>query len=117
MFSFKGDLHEAGQAEAPPRGLENLELVEEDRPEPGPGEVRIRANSLNFHDDMVAHGKIPVADGRVPLSDGAGDVVAIGDGVDGLKSVIDSSFPLQDIAAAFKHYESQKHFGKVCLEF
>ena len=33
-----------------------------------------------------------------------------------LKSVIDRRFPLQDIAAAFKHYESQKHFGKVCLE-
>ena len=24
--------------------------------------------------------------------------------------------PLHDIAAAFRHYESQKHFGKVCLE-
>lgn len=70
-----------------PGGLENLELVEDDQPEPGPGEVlvRIRASSLNFHDDMVVHGKIPVADGRVPLSDGAGDIVAIGDGVDAFK--------------------------------
>ena len=33
-----------------------------------------------------------------------------------LKPVIDRIFPLQDIAAAFRHYESQKHFGKVCLE-
>lgn len=70
-----------------PGGLENLELIEDDHPEPGSGEVlvRIRASSLNFHDDMVVHGKIPVADGRVPLSDGAGDVVAIGDGVDAFK--------------------------------
>jgi NADPH:quinone reductase-like Zn-dependent oxidoreductase len=41
---------------------------------------------LNFHDDMVVHGKIPVADGRIPLSDGAGDVVAVGDGVVAFKA-------------------------------
>lgn len=34
----------------------------------------------------------------------------------GLKPVIDRSFPLQDIVAAFKHYESHEHFGKICLE-
>lgn len=70
-----------------PGGLENLELVEDERPEPGPGEVlvRIRSSSLNFHDNMVVHGKISSADGRVPMSDGAGDVVAIGDGVDTFK--------------------------------
>jgi NADPH:quinone reductase-like Zn-dependent oxidoreductase len=33
-----------------------------------------------------------------------------------LKPVIDRSFPLQEIASAFVYYESQKHFGKVCLE-
>ncbi|WP_352490393.1 zinc-binding dehydrogenase [Mesorhizobium sp. M0118] len=33
-----------------------------------------------------------------------------------LKPAIDRSFPLQEIASAFKYYESQKHFGKVCLE-
>jgi NADPH:quinone reductase-like Zn-dependent oxidoreductase len=33
-----------------------------------------------------------------------------------LKPVIDRRFPLQEIVAAFKYYESQKHFGKVCLE-
>jgi NADPH:quinone reductase-like Zn-dependent oxidoreductase len=36
--------------------------------------------------------------------------------VNGLKPIIDSSFPLQDIAAAFQHYESQGHFGKICVE-
>lgn len=33
-----------------------------------------------------------------------------------LKPIIDRRFPLQEIAAAFEYYESQKHFGKVCLE-
>ncbi|KRA61758.1 NADPH:quinone oxidoreductase [Caulobacter sp. Root655] len=70
-----------------PRGLDRLELTEEDRPEPRPGEVlvRIRASSLNFHDVMVALGKIPCADGRVPMTDGAGEVIAVGDGVDAFR--------------------------------
>ena len=44
-----------------PGGLENLVLVERDQPEPKQGEllVRIRANSLNFHDDMVVEEKYP----------------------------------------------------------
>lgn len=33
------------------------------------------------------------------------------------RPVIDSSFPLDGIAAAFAHQISQKHFGKICLEF
>src|SRR2546430_8721242 len=70
-----------------PAGLENLKLVEEDHPKPRPGEllVRIRASSLNFHDDMVVLGKIPCADGRIPMSDGAGEVIAVGDDVDEFK--------------------------------
>ena len=35
----------------------------------------------------------------------------------GIKPVIDSSFGLDRIADAFRHQESQKHFGKICLEF
>jgi NADPH:quinone reductase-like Zn-dependent oxidoreductase len=35
----------------------------------------------------------------------------------GIKPVIDSSFPLEGIADAFRHQESQTHFGKICLEF
>src|SRR5688572_4696301 len=67
-----------------PGGLENLELVEEDRCEPQPGEllVRIRAASLNYRDMFIVGGHAPCADGRVPLSDGAGEVVAVGGGVD-----------------------------------
>lgn len=35
----------------------------------------------------------------------------------GIKPVIDSSFALDDIANAFRHQESQKHFGKICLSY
>jgi NADPH:quinone reductase-like Zn-dependent oxidoreductase len=52
-----------------------------------PGEllVRIRASSLNFHDDMVVLGKIPCADGRIPMTDGAGEVISVGENVDEFK--------------------------------
>lgn len=81
-----------------PAGLDNLALVEGDLPEPDRGEVlvRIRACSLNFHDYMVALGKIPCADGRIPMTDGAGEVVAIGDGVDQFKvadAVVSTFYP------------------------
>ena len=36
--------------------------------------------------------------------------------VNRLKPVVDRSFPLQEIVSAFRYFESQKHFGKVCLE-
>jgi NADPH:quinone reductase-like Zn-dependent oxidoreductase len=36
--------------------------------------------------------------------------------VNRLKPVIDRRFVLEEIAAAFKYYESQRHFGKVCLD-
>jgi len=35
----------------------------------------------------------------------------------GFKPVIDSVHPLEGIAGAFMHQISQKHFGKICLEF
>ncbi|MFA7439635.1 MAG: NAD(P)-dependent alcohol dehydrogenase [Sphingomonadaceae bacterium] len=35
----------------------------------------------------------------------------------GIRPVIDSSFPLEKIADAFRHEEAGKHFGKICLEF
>jgi len=66
-------------------GIENLVWREAASPSPGPGEVvvRMRAFSLNYRDYLVATGrynpKMPLP--RVPLSDGAGEVVAVGDGV------------------------------------
>jgi NADPH:quinone reductase-like Zn-dependent oxidoreductase len=62
-------------------------LAHEDRPDPAPGPgqvlVRIRAASLNYRDLLVARGeynpKLPLP--RVLGSDGAGEVVAVGEGV------------------------------------
>lgn len=34
----------------------------------------------------------------------------------GIEPVIDSTFALGDIADAFRHQESQRHFGKICLD-
>lgn len=81
-----------------PGGLGNL--VIEDRPDPKPkaGEVlvRVRASSLNYHDFIVALGGIPTPNGRIPMSDGAGEVVAVGEGVTKWKTgdrVISLFFP------------------------
>lgn len=81
-----------------PGGLDRLDLVEEDPPQPGPGDVmvRIRACSLNMRDDFAVQGKTKLPDGRVPLSDGAGEVIAVGSGVDALKpgdSVVSTFYP------------------------
>jgi NADPH:quinone reductase-like Zn-dependent oxidoreductase len=66
-----------------PAGLDNIRLETVEAAAPGPGEiqVRVRAASLNFRDNLVATGFFPVADGLVPLSDGAGEVVEVGAGV------------------------------------
>jgi len=67
-------------------GLDNLELVERPDPQPGPGEVlvRVRAVSLNARDLMTVRGQynpkqaLPL----VPCSDGAGEILAVGTGID-----------------------------------
>jgi NADPH:quinone reductase-like Zn-dependent oxidoreductase len=67
-----------------PGGLEQLKLTEMEAPgAPRAGEilVRLHASSLNFHDYLVAIGRLKTEDGRIPLSDGAGEVEAVGDGV------------------------------------
>lgn len=62
--------------------LAPVDLPEIEAPGPGQIAVRLHASSLNFHDYLVVNGTIPVDDGRIPLSDGAGDVLAVGLGVD-----------------------------------
>ncbi len=81
-----------------PGGLENIEIRQDGPRDPGPGEiqVRVKASSLNFHDLVVVQGLLPVEDGRIPMSDGAGDVVAVGDGVTRFKegdAVLSTFFP------------------------
>lgn len=70
-----------------PASIGNLRMLEEEPPAPRAGEVavRLRACSLNPHDQFVVRGQILAADGRVPLTDGAGEVVACGEGVTDLK--------------------------------
>lgn len=66
-------------------GVDSLEFVERETPSPGPGEVLVgvRAVSLNYRDLLMIKGKynpklqLP----RIPCSDGAGEVLAVGEGV------------------------------------
>jgi NADPH:quinone reductase-like Zn-dependent oxidoreductase len=66
-------------------GVDSLEFVERPTPTPGAGEVlvQVRAISFNFRDLLVVKGvynpklKLP----RIPVSDGAGEIVAVGEGV------------------------------------
>jgi NADPH:quinone reductase-like Zn-dependent oxidoreductase len=34
----------------------------------------------------------------------------------GIKPVVDSSFPLEGLADAFRHLQAGKHIGKICLD-
>ncbi len=70
-----------------PGGLDKIVIEDRAQPTAGPGQllVRVRASSLNFHDFAVVAGMIQTADGRIPMSDGAGEVVAVGEGVVGWK--------------------------------
>jgi NADPH:quinone reductase-like Zn-dependent oxidoreductase len=71
-------------------GIDNLAIAERQQPLPGHGQavVRVRAVSLNYRDLLVVKGlynpKLPLP--LVPLSDGAGDVIAVGDGVSRVKT-------------------------------
>lgn len=66
----------------------NLQQQEVTVGEPAEGEVRvrIRATSLNKRDLMVANGTYPgiKEGGLIPLSDGAGEIIALGQGVNTL---------------------------------
>jgi NADPH:quinone reductase-like Zn-dependent oxidoreductase len=69
-------------------GLEHLKLVEKPKPSPKKGEalVAMKAASLNYRDLLTVKGTgggypLPL----IPFSDGAGEVVAVGEGVTRLK--------------------------------
>lgn len=84
-----------------PGGLDKIEIQVREDLVAGPAEllVRIWASSLNFHDFAVVAGSVPVEDGRIPMSDGAGEVIAVGEGVTDFKSgdrVVSLFFPNWD---------------------
>ena len=69
-----------------------------DARDPAAGEitVRLRASSLNYHDFMVVSGITPPSERRIPMSDGAGEVIAVGDGVEEFAvgdNVVSTFFP------------------------
>ncbi|MDB2584992.1 NAD(P)-dependent alcohol dehydrogenase [Alphaproteobacteria bacterium] len=66
-----------------PGGLKTLHFVEAGDCHPGVGEVCVnwKASSLNYHDLLVALGAIEVAEDQIPMSDGAGEIIAVGEGV------------------------------------
>lgn len=67
-----------------PGGLDKFVMADvPDAPPPKAGEitVRLHASSLNYHDYVIAIGQLKSADNRIPMSDGAGEVVAVGEGV------------------------------------
>lgn len=66
--------------------LDALQAAVYPKPAPGPGEalIRLRAASLNFLDIAVATGKYPLSSFPIiPVTDGAGEITALGDGIDG----------------------------------
>ena len=71
------------------KGLESLRVVDRPAPTAGPGQavVRIKANSLNYRDVMVLIGWYGPArpETLIPLGAGAGEVVAVGDGITRVK--------------------------------
>ncbi len=69
--------------------IETLRLVERPTPVPRPGEalIHVRASALNRRDIAFIKGFYGARqpENRIPLSDGAGEVVAVGDGVTTVK--------------------------------
>jgi len=69
--------------------LDHLRLRDEPDAQPQRGEllIRVHAVSLNYRDIAMLNGRYPraVKKGLIPTSDGAGEVIAIGEGVDAFK--------------------------------
>jgi len=67
-------------------GLDSWRQAERPTPEPGRGQVlvRLHAASLNYRDVLIVNDQYPFAvnpERLIPVSDGAGEIVALGDGV------------------------------------
>jgi NADPH:quinone reductase-like Zn-dependent oxidoreductase len=70
-------------------GIDTLALNQRQTPQPGPGEilVEMRASSINYRDLSTVEDPLAraIAFPRIPNSDGAGEVIAVGEGVTDFK--------------------------------
>ncbi|MEE1920947.1 NAD(P)-dependent alcohol dehydrogenase [Pseudomonas sp. 148P] len=67
----------------PGGGYDKVTVGNSEAAAPAAGEitVRLRANSLNYHDFAVVSGMWGPSEPRIPMADGAGEVIAVGEGV------------------------------------
>ncbi len=82
----------------PGGGYDNVVIKSSEAASPRPGEitVRLRASSLNYHDFVVVSGIWGPTEPRIPMADGAGEVIAVGEGVSEFRlgdSVVSTFFP------------------------
>ena len=82
----------------PGGGYANVTVGSCEAAAPAPGEitVRLHANSLNYHDFAVVSGMWGPSEPRIPMADGAGEVIAVGAGVDEFAvgdNVVSTFFP------------------------
>lgn len=70
-------------------GIDHIRQITLDEPQPGRGQVLVKLNAaaINYRDFMICAGQFAPPDDLpiIPLSDGAGEVVAVGDAVTGLR--------------------------------
>jgi len=69
-----------------PMGLDNLRIVDVPEVQPGAGQVLVamKAASLNYRDILAVeggYGSMQKQENLIPLSDGAGEIIAVGEGV------------------------------------
>lgn len=82
----------------PGGGYDKVGLGSAEAAAPAAGEitVRLHANSLNYHDFAVVSGMWGPSEPRIPMADGAGEVIAVGEGVSEFAvgdSVVSTFFP------------------------
>ena len=83
-------------------------------------DLSVNLNGRELHGPVIVKGPREVS---VQLADGdlqkwAQDQLAMIAGIEanGIRPVISDRFPLADLAAAFRHQESGRHFGKIAVE-
>ncbi|EJN38694.1 Zn-dependent oxidoreductase, NADPH:quinone reductase [Pseudomonas sp. GM84] len=82
----------------PGGGYDKVEIGTSKAAAPKPGEitVQLHASSLNYHDFAVVSGMWGPSERRIPMADGAGEVIAVGEGVSEFKvgdNVVSTFFP------------------------